>query len=91
MRDKIIEQIVSERESQITDRGFTEDKDDLYKSNDWIALLARHVGFAAKDGDQLFSAEIYRRELIRVAATAMAAIESFDRKRIINVREGSGF
>ncbi len=81
MRDKIIKEILKERETQIKDRGFTEDSDDLrHGPNEWIAMLARQVGLAGNDGDQEFDGVRFRRQMIRTAAMALAAIESFDRK-----------
>lgn len=67
--------------------------DDAHGANDWIAILARHVGLAAFDGGPHgvcradgvpvahHEPERFRRQMVRVAAVALAAVEAHDRRQ----------
>lgn len=77
-RDKIFAEINAEREAQDIAHGGPA-SDDTHSLNDWIAILARHVGLAASDGAAEDRARC-RRQLIRVAAVAVAAAEAMDRQ-----------
>lgn len=75
---EIILEIDRERDSQELEYGgHGHDRD--YSVNDWIALITKHAGKAAcvspyyEEGK-----EIYRRQMIRVAALACAALEALD-------------
>ncbi len=52
--------------------------DDQHTPNDWAAIIIRHLGLGFSDGAE-DSGERYRKQLIRVAATCLAAVESYDR------------
>lgn len=79
-RQRIIAEINFERECQVS-QGFTESNDDFHSPDVWIALLARHVGLAARsDGGVGYDLDRYRRQLVRIAALSIAAIESLDRQ-----------
>ena len=76
MTDKdIIGDICAERVAQITQHGFNQEHDDRLRPNDWVAKLTKHVGYAA---DDLKAAE-FRKQMVRIAAIAVAAIEYTDR------------
>ena len=67
-------------------------QDDRHTEAEWVALLARHLGLAVDDGSGV-SAERFRKQLVRVAALAVAAVESWDRlrgKEVDQRHRGSG-
>jgi hypothetical protein len=93
-RERIYGEITTERQCQDARWGGPE-CDDALSVNDWVAVLARHLGLAASDNGQV-DALRYRKQLVRVAATAVAALESFDRvtgrEHVAGEhRQGSGF
>lgn len=78
MRQAIFDEINAERVTQDSQWGGPS-HDDGHTLNEWIAIIVRHVGLAASDGgDEV--AKRFRRQMIRVAALAVAAVESLDRK-----------
>lgn len=92
MRAKIFKEIENERIMQDSAHG-GHTNDDQHTPNDWCAILVRHLGLACND-EGIHEAERYRRQMIRVAAVAVAAIESFDRKhpKSLNLLErGPGY
>jgi hypothetical protein len=54
--------------------------DDDHQQAEWIALLTRHLGLAVDEGCQGERCERFRRQMVKVAALAMAALEAHDRK-----------
>lgn len=74
----ILEEIDAERLAQDRQWGGPS-HDDGHNCNDWIAIMVRHLGLAASD-EGAECGERFRRQLIRMAALAIAATESFDRK-----------
>ncbi len=67
--------------------------DDKHGENDWLVILMRHLGLAANDEAEEVP-ERFRRQLVRVAAIALAALESYDRtheKPAGVYQAGSGF
>lgn len=76
-RNSIIQEINEERNRQET-IGHTEKVDDRHTSNDWIALITRHAGLAISDAAIVDKAK-WRTQMIRVAAIALASLESFER------------
>ncbi len=78
-RDLIFRDIDRERSLQDARWGGPA-HDDQHTVSDWIALLTRHAGLAASDGIQAPDLERYRRQLVRVAAWAVAAMEALDRQ-----------
>ncbi len=75
----ILSEVGEERARQDAEWG--RDHDDGHTQSDWVALLTRHAGLAVNDGVTTEDADRYRRQLVRVAALAVAAVESLDRKR----------
>lgn len=72
---KLWEEIEIERKAQDEVWGGPEHDDDLTVS-DWIALVCKHAGKAFMFP---FDGRKFRRQMIRVAAIAVAAIQSYDR------------
>lgn len=75
MRD-IFDEIVRERMAQDKKWGGPA-HDDTHLESDWWDYIARHNDRALEND----STEQFRKQMIRVAALAVAAIESHDRKR----------
>lgn len=89
-RDSIFVEVAAERARQDGLFGGPE-HDDAHSATDWVAILVRHVGLAVDDGSPagicLLDNPVaghdparYRRQMVRVAAVAIAALETFDRK-----------
>lgn len=90
-RAKILSEVSAERQRQENLWG-GQAHDDAHDLSAWLVILARHVGLAAWDGspdDACHKTEAtgrydpvrYRKELVRVAAVAVAALEAFDRRQ----------
>jgi hypothetical protein len=75
MREKIFEEIDVERRAQDEKWGGA-DHDDRHGSYDWIAFIARHTGLAVC---RPWDPAVFRRQMVRVAALAVAAVEWVDR------------
>ena len=71
----ILQEIAIEREAQDAKWGGSP-HDDMHSTFDWVRFIRHHtnraVGRRKKDD--------YRKQMIRIAALAVAAIEAFDRK-----------
>lgn len=89
-RAKILAEVSAERARQ-DDLWGGAAHDDQHSLADWLVILVRHVGLSAWDGspeDACHKTEAtgkydpvrFRRELVRVAAVAVAALEAFDRR-----------
>ena len=52
--------------------------DDQHNSHDWVAFITKHAGMAVM---WPFRPSVFRYQMVRVAALAVAAIEWFDRQR----------
>jgi hypothetical protein len=78
-RLEILAEVGVERyEQDVTHGGYPVDC--LKTPSDWIALITRHAGLAADDGTASpTDLERYRRQMVRVAALAVAAVETLDR------------
>ncbi len=76
-RERIIREINEERDAQDLLWGGPA-RDDLHTPKDWMWMLVRHLGLACDDSAGL-TPDRYRRQLVRVAALAVAALESHDR------------
>lgn len=72
---RIYDEIREEREAQDKKHGGPEN-DDKYNSNDWVAFIAKHAGQAMR---RPWNRKVFRRQMIRVAALAVAAVEWCDR------------
>ena len=90
---KVYDEVLAERCAQDAEHGGPE-TDDRHSLNDWIAIAARHLGLATND-KAVETPSRFRRQMIRLAALAVAAVESFDRKRTAGPRTpeqlGKGF
>lgn len=75
MREKIFGEISVEREYQ--DGKWGTEFDDKNTLNDWITYIGMYGSYAAKMGA---SKEDQRNNMLKVAALAIAALETFDRK-----------
>jgi hypothetical protein len=91
-RDGIFAEIDQERKTQDELWGGS-DFDGRHRPNDWIAILCRQLGLAASDGGKI-DVYRYRRQLVRLASTAVAALESLDRQTVVGPgpeQRGKGF
>lgn len=70
--------VCSERENQKAE-GYTPERDDALPLLAWVALLTRHAGLAVDDGGGV-PPERFRRQMVRCAALALAALESLERR-----------
>jgi hypothetical protein len=78
MGDDVYEAIRQERAAQDARWGGPE-HDDQHSNFDWIAYIAKHVGRAVQ---WPFDRDAFRRQMVIVAALAVAAIEWADRGRV---------
>lgn len=89
-RESILAEVSAERNRQDGLFGGAA-HDDAHSAADWVSIIVRHLGLAVDDGspagvcmmnDHCAGADPvrYRRQLVRVAAVAVAALEVFDRK-----------
>lgn len=97
----VLEEVSTERAYQKI--LYSEDKDVGNSVQDWVAVLTRHLGLASSDSDtdtnsphvsQVDYAR-FRRQMMRVAAIAVAAVEATDRKsdvksKNLEYNKGSG-
>lgn len=74
----IFDQLTLEREAQDIEWGGPA-HDDKHSVDDWGVILLRHLGLAMNKSTGGPPSIVYRRQLIRVAAVCVAAIESYDR------------
>lgn len=84
----IFSEIKAERGRQ--EKLYSSRHDDQHSQSDWIAVMVRHLGLAVDDGmpgsgavnihTTASNPARYRRQLVRVAATAFAALEAFERQ-----------
>jgi hypothetical protein len=75
----IVEDIRKERMAQDREHGGPE-HDDALSQWQWVALLTRHVGLAVCDGAPLANSGRCKRQMVCVAALAIAAIQSMERQ-----------
>lgn len=75
MRQNIFAEIENERQTQDAQWGGPA-HDDKHTSYDWIAYIVRHTGKAVF---WPWDAQGFRKQMVRVAALAVAAIEWVDR------------
>lgn len=75
--EKIIGDIDKERTKQ-DDKWGGPSHDNMHNSHDWVAFITKHLGKAVMwpwDGEK------FRKQMVRVAALAVAAIAWYDRRR----------
>lgn len=77
-RESVFDEIDFERMAQDAQWGGAA-HDDGHTATEWVALLTRHLGLAVDDGTGAAD-ERLRKQLVRVAALAVAAIEAQDRR-----------
>ena len=81
----VLAQVAQEREFQITKWG-----QQNHAPIEWLAILMEEVGEASKEGLEAHFSQFYahgnytrmRKELIQVAAVAVAMVESLDRNQL---------
>jgi uncharacterized protein YacL len=73
--NSILSEVWEERKAQIEEWGGP-DIDDSNTKLDWIAYITKHVGKALTNP---FNLDIFRYQMLRVAALAIAAVASVDR------------
>jgi hypothetical protein len=89
-RVSILAEVSAERDRQDAMFGGSS-HDDTHSATDWGAILIRHLGLAFDDGKPAdvclmndhcagYDSARYRRQMVRVAAIAVAALEVFHRK-----------
>ncbi len=78
--EKILQEIREERARQNEKWG--ENHDDEHFPNDWAILVSHYstssVFVPTEDGE--FDGEKYRKQMVKAAALAVAAVESYDRQ-----------
>ncbi|MGI9450046.1 MAG: hypothetical protein ACR2QH_05325 [Geminicoccaceae bacterium] len=76
--DRIFDEIRRERERQ-DDRYGGPDHDDNHYPGDWCLILTKYLGRAAAETIDAADDTTFREAMIKIAAVAVAATESFDR------------
>lgn len=72
----VYDEVKAERAAQDAQWG-GKDHDDKHTNFDWIAYLVKHIGRSVQ---WPFNVNIFRAQMVKVAALAVAAIEWADRK-----------
>lgn len=72
----IFDEIKAERDAQDAEWGGAS-HDDSHTNWDWVAYLTKHLGKAVV---WPFNWDVFRKQMVRVAALAVAAIEWVDRQ-----------
>jgi len=76
--DEILDEIRCEREHQ--DKLSYEFKDDTHSMNDWVAFVVKYLG-PSLNGGKGAEDKMFRYQMIKVAAIAVAAVQAIDRKK----------
>ena len=80
IRAEILKAVAAERERQLEldIDGDTDQFDRTNTPNDWVAYISAYAGRAA---DKMHQRDVlgFRRNMIKVAALAVAAVEAYDR------------
>lgn len=85
-RADIFRAIEAERLRQI-DLGYTAAQDDRNAHATWVMILARHLGLAAYDGQTTADLGHIARQMKRIAAVAVAALETLARAGVSPAEE----
>lgn len=85
-RREILAQIHNERENQ-DDKWGGADHDDRHKPGDWTRFIVRQLG-AAEEGIDVHDWDLWRKQMVQVAALAVAALETIDRERAVQATKG---
>lgn len=75
--DRVLADVRVERHRQVQEKGYTPEHDAHHKPYDWLAYLTHEMGEAVSAREQMHR-EGFRNALIKVAAVAVAAVESMD-------------
>ena len=78
-KQSVLDEVSKERAIQDAQWGGAA-HDDKHTEPEWIAILARHLGLAANDEAEEEPTR-FRRQMVRLAAVAVAAVEAFDRAK----------
>jgi hypothetical protein len=76
----LLREVLAERARQADALGFGPAWDDARTPAQWVAVLCRQAGLALDDGGECGDPTRYRRQLVRTAAVALAALEAFERR-----------
>lgn len=77
-RSQIYFEVENERQAQDIEWGGPE-HDDKHDGSDWLSFIGKHMTrVGSQEADR--SMPIFRKQMVRVAALAVAAIEWFDRR-----------
>ena len=77
--EAILREVLNERASQIIKHGYTPDADDQNNDlADFVTYIGQHTQYALVH--QRYNGPKFRREMVQIAALAVAAIASYDRK-----------
>jgi hypothetical protein len=84
-REKVLQEIVAERERQESLSFSDKPADEFDKDNsqeDWVAIVVAYAGRAAgKVARNRQEGQSFRENMVKVAAVALAAVEAHDRGR----------
>lgn len=72
----ILEEIAAERQRQDEKWGGANNDDD-HSSHDWTSYIVKHLGMSGIGDD--WNPSLFRKQMVRIAALAVAAIEWHDR------------
>lgn len=75
---RVIAVVADERARQI-EKGYDKDNDDAKPGTNWAHLVQREAHYAAQASIGDHDKHGFRQRMVRVAALAIAAIESYDR------------
>jgi hypothetical protein len=89
--DHVLEEVKAEINRQ-DDQWGGADHDDRHTLEEWVCLMTRHLGLSCDDGVPS-SSQRFRKQFIRLAALAMQAVGSIDRKggKIIAPKSDKGY
>ena len=81
LQEERVYQLNKGREGKLTgESGWTYDFDNANTANDWAAFINIYLGQAVKTTDNPNAAEVFRRNMVKVATLAVAAVEAMDRE-----------
>lgn len=78
-REEIVREILQERGVQA--KLHPPSEDDAHDRDRWVAIITRQIGLAVNSRDDSPDVARWRRQMVRVAALAISALEAFERQR----------